>query len=67
MIDMTITVSCDGCGAEKSIDLDDGSPFDEHDIKIEKALKAGGWYQNMDGEWCPKCAPEARQKWERNR
>lgn len=63
MIDMTITVSCDTCDKEMHIDLDDGSPFDAYEIKIEKAMLKSGWYQNLDGEWCPKCAPKARQKW----
>lgn len=67
MIDMTITVNCDGCGAEKIIDLDDGSTFDASEIKIEKAMLKSGWYFNLDGEWCPKCAPEARRKWEQHR
>lgn len=66
MIDMNITVSCDGCDAEKWIDLDDGSQRD-HESIIETSLVKSGWYQNLDGEWCPKCAPEARRRWEQHR
>lgn len=65
MIDMTITVACDGCENEKAIDLDDGDPWVDYETKIDNALEAAGWYTNADGEWCPKCAHAAKARWDR--
>lgn len=63
--DMTITVQCDGphCDEEIDIDLDDGPIFDDDETRIEKRLKAAGWYSNMDGDYCPKHAQYGRNKW----
>jgi hypothetical protein len=61
--DMTIVVMCDLCSEETNIDLDDGHPWDDYEIRIEKALERDGWYSNMDGDYCPKCSDQARKEW----
>jgi hypothetical protein len=62
---MTITVTCDGLGCPEDIDIDleDGSPFEDYDIIIEKALASKGWYNNMDGDYCKRCTAKAKEDW----
>ena len=61
VIDKTIAITCDGrgCYEELSIDLDDGSPFEDDDTKIDKFLESKGWIHTYDGEFCQKCKAES--------
>jgi hypothetical protein len=62
---MVITVQCDGrrCDEEMEVNLEDGSPFEDYDTKIEKAFENAGWYINMDGDYCKKCSDCAKKEW----
>jgi hypothetical protein len=62
---MNIKVVCDGknCSTELEIDLDDGNWDEIPDMKIERELERNGWYSNLDGDYCTKCAEKARKDW----
>ena len=62
---MTITIECDGNDClgtgEIEIDLSEGDWTETSEMKIEHALKRARWYSNYDGDYCPKCADQAKK------
>ena len=59
----TTIISCETCFRQINITFYGDTLALIADLKTETYLEENGWYSNIDGDYCPECAPAAREKW----